>query len=118
MKHAYRAKHGVVCALLSLSSPPHPLSFSGVRRVVPYPPSQAKPMSTGVPSLADGLTDFAAKLDGLCADQNQDKLSDGLRDAFNQHVLYNLYVLYVLDTKRVKALLDACDKVRSAKYST
>ena len=72
-------------------------------------------MSTGVPSLADDLAAFTAKLDGLCADQDQDELVHTLRDAFNQHVLYNLYVL---NTERVKALLEVCDKVRSAKYST
>ena len=97
----------LVCSVVSSS---HPSSFSGVHPLVPYPPSQAKPMSTGVPSLADNLVDFTVQLDGLCADQNQDKLSDALRGAFNQHVLYNLYVL---DTERVKALLEVFDKVLS-----
>ena len=68
---------------------------------------------------ADDLTTFTTQLDGLRADQNPDELSDALRAAFKQRELYDAYVSsLVTDTKRVRALLEVFDKVRSAKYAT
>ena len=75
-------------------------------------------MSTG--SLIADLTALRARLDGLCADQNPEGLSDTLKIAFKEHELYNLYVFFLAaDKKRAKALLEVFDKVcpGSACYS-
>jgi len=74
-----------------------------------------KGMSTGTqPSLINDLTAFTARLDGLRVDQDPDELSNALRAAFEEVELYNLYTSsLLLDTERMKALLEVFDKVRS-----
>ena len=73
-------------------------------------------MATGIqPSLSDDLTAFTARLDCLRPDQNPDDLSNALRAAFKERELYSAYISsLVVDTKRVKALLEVFDKVRFA----
>jgi len=64
-------------------------------------------------SLLGEITTLAARLDGLCADQNPEDLSKILRIAFMERGLYNLYLtLLVGDAERTKALLEVFDKVR------
>jgi len=69
-------------------------------------------------SLSDDLTAFTARLDDLRADQNPDDLSNALRAAFKERELYNQYMSSVVgDKKRVKALLEVFDKVRSMTHT-
>jgi len=100
-------------ALLSPTSD-HPTPPVGVTPC--RPSSWVKAMPTKIQtSLSDDLAAFTARLDDLRADQNPDDLSKALRAAFKECELYDAYVTSLVgDTKRVKAILEVFDKVRSA----
>ena len=74
-------------------------------------------MSAGAPhSPIYDLTAFTARLDGLRMDQNPDDLSNALRAAFEQHELYDSYILSLIEVpERAMVLLEVFDKVRSVK---
>jgi len=63
-------------------------------------------------SLLGEITTLAARLDGLCADQNPGDLSKILRIAFTERGLYNQYLTSLVgDAEKTKALLEVFDKV-------
>ena len=62
--------------------------------------------------------DILALLDGLSADQDPDDLSNALRAAIEEREQYDVYISSLMgDTKRVKALLEVFDKVRSVTHT-
>ena len=70
-------------------------------------------MSTeaGVPPTGP-LATLTARLDGLRVDQSPDDLSEALRSAITEHVLYETYLSFlVVDKVRTTALLEVFDKV-------
>ena len=63
-------------------------------------------------SLISPLVTLTTRLDGLCVDQDPDDLSEALRSAFTEPLLYDIYLSFlVADEARAKALFGVFDKV-------